>query len=664
MSKLSTAARRLVLGRPFRSDNLSHTLLPKRIALPVFASDALSSVAYAPEEIFRVLSVAGLSAYTMTPWIGLAVAAVMLIVIACNRQNVHAYPSGGGDYEVATTNLGPTAGLTVASALLVDYVLTVAVSMSAAMSNIGSAVPFVDQHKVWFAVAVILVLASLNLRGIRESGTAFAFPTYAFMIGMYLMLAWGFFQIFVLGEPLRAESADFEMHAENGDIVGFALLFLVARAFSSGSAALTGVEAISNGVPAFRKPKSRNAATTLLLLGVIAVTLFMGIIMLAKATGVQVADRPQEQLIGAPENYRQKTLVTQLADAVFHDMPIGLFLIAGVTALILVLAANTAFNGFPVLGSILAQDRFLPRQLHTRGDRLAFSNGILFLTFGAIAFVVVFQAHVTALIQLYIVGVFVAFTLSQLGMVRHWNRLLRNETDVAARSRMNRAKMINIIGFICTGTVLIIVVVTKFVTGAWIAILAMGALFAIMKLIHRHYASVSRELELRSAEAGDVVLPSRNHAIVLVSNLHLPTLRALAYARATRPDMLEAITVSVDDAETRELVHKWEGSDTSVPLKVIASPYREITRPVIDYVKRVGKESPRTVVTVFIPEYVVGHWWEQVLHNQSALRLKGRLLFEPNVMVTSVPWQLSSSERLKKLEPQSAPGDARRGFLD
>ena len=653
-----------MLGRPFRSDKLSHTLLPKRIALPVFASDALSSVAYAPEEIFRVLSVAGLSAYTMTPWIGLAVAAVMLIVIACNRQNVHAYPSGGGDYEVATTNLGPTAGLTVASALLVDYVLTVAVSMSAAMSNIGSAVPFVDQHKVWFAVAVILVLASLNLRGIRESGTAFAFPTYAFMIGMYLMLAWGFFQIFVLGEPLRAESADFEMHAENGDIVGFALLFLVARAFSSGSAALTGVEAISNGVPAFRKPKSRNAATTLLLLGVIAVTLFMGIIMLAKATGVQVADRPQEQLIGAPENYRQKTLVTQLADAVFHDMPIGLFLIAGVTALILVLAANTAFNGFPVLGSILAQDRFLPRQLHTRGDRLAFSNGILFLTFGAIAFVVVFQAQVTALIQLYIVGVFVAFTLSQMGMVRHWNRLLRNETDVAARSRMNRAKMINIIGFLCTGTVLIIVVVTKFVTGAWIAILAMGALFAIMKLIHRHYASVSRELELRSAEAGDVVLPSRNHAIVLVSNLHLPTLRALAYARATRPDMLEAITVSVDDAETRALVHKWERSDTSVPLKVIASPYREITRPVIDYVKRVGKESPRTVVTVFIPEYVVGHWWEQVLHNQSALRLKGRLLFEPNVMVTSVPWQLSSSERLKKLEPQSAPGDARRGFLE
>ncbi len=653
-----------MLGRPFRSDNLSHTLLPKRIALPVFASDALSSVAYAPEEIFLVLSVAGLSAYSMAPWIGVAVAAVMLIVIASYRQNVHAYPSGGGDYEVVTTNLGPTAGLTVASALLVDYVLTVAVSMSAAMSNIGSALPFVDHHKVWFAVAAILILASLNLRGIRESGTAFAIPTYAFMIGMFIMLAWGFFQIYALGESLRAESADFEMHSEHGDILGFALVFLVARAFSSGSAALTGVEAISNGVPAFRKPKSRNAATTLLLLGVIAITLFMGIIMLAKATGVQIAERPHEQFVGAPENYHQKTMVAQLADAVFHDFPVGLFLIAGVTALILVLAANTAFNGFPVLGSILAQDRYLPRQLHTRGDRLAFSNGILFLAFGAVAFVVAFQAQVTALIQLYIVGVFVSFTFSQIGMVRHWNRLLSNETDADARSRMNRSRMINTVGFLCTGTVLIIVVVTKFVAGAWIAILAMAALFAIMKLIHQHYASVSRELELRAAETEDVVLPSRNHAIVLVSNVHMPTLRALAYARATRPDMLEAVTVSVDDAETRTLVHKWEHSDISVPLKVIASPYREITRPVLDYVKRVGKDSPRTVVTVFIPEYVVGHWWEQVLHNQSALRLKSRLLFEPNVMVTSVPWQLSSSERLKKLQPQSAPGDARRGFLD
>lgn len=664
VSKLSTATRRLVIGRPFRSDKLAHTLLPKRIALPVFASDALSSVAYAPEEIFLVLSVAGLSAYSVAPWIGLAVAAVMLIVIASYRQNVHAYPSGGGDYEVVTTNLGHTAGLTVASALMVDYVLTVAVSTASAMSNIGSAVPFIADHKALFCVIAILVLASLNLRGIRESGTAFAIPTYAFMIGMYLMLAWGFIQIFVLGNPLRAESADFSLKSEHGDVMGFAMVFLLARAFSSGCAALTGVEAISNGVPAFQKPKSRNAATTLLMLGLIAVSLFMGIIVLAEKIGLKMADNV-DQLVGAPADYHQKTVVTQLAEAIFNGFPVGLYAIAGVTGLILVLAANTAFNGFPVLGSILAQDRYLPRQLHTRGDRLAFSNGILFLAFAAIAFVIAFNAEVTALIQLYIVGVFVSFTLSQIGMVRHWNRLLRTETDGAERRRMYRARIVNTIGFLCTGTVLLVVIVTKFLAGAWIAILAMGTLFVLMKMIHKHYDTVARELRADAGPDEDVVLPSRNHAVVLVSNVHLPTLRALAYARATRPDVLEAITVSVDDAETRELVRKWEDSDVSVALKVIASPYREITRPILDYVKRITTESTRTVVTVFIPEYVVGHWWEHILHNQSALRLKGRLLFIPNVMVTSVPWQLNSSERVKvTMTPGTAPGDTRRGIIE
>jgi amino acid transporter len=664
VSKLSTAARRLVLGQPFRSDKLSHTLLPKRIALPVFASDAMSSVAYAPEEIFLVLSVAGLSAYTMAPWIGVMVALVMLVVVASYRQNVHAYPSGGGDYEVVTTNLGPTAGLTVASALLVDYVLTVAVSMASAMSNIGSAVPFIAQHKVAFAVVAIVLLTAVNLRGIRESGTAFAIPTYAFIVGMFIMLIWGFFQIYVLGDHLQAESAKFDMHSEHGDVMGFAMVFLVARAFSSGCAALTGVEAISNGVPAFRKPKSKNAATTLALLGGIAVTLFIGMIVLAIETGAKVAERPDEQLVGAPADYHQKTLVAQLADTVFAGFPLGLWLITGVTALILVLAANTAFNGFPVLGSILAQDRYLPRQLHTRGDRLAFSNGILFLAAAAIAFVVAFNAEVTALIQLYIVGVFVSFTLSQIGMVRHWTRHLRTETDPRARRHMMRSRVINTIGFLATGAVLIVVLVTKFVAGAWIAILAMSSLFILMKAIHKHYDTVARELAEQEAEQGEVVLPSRNHAVVLVSKLHMPTLRALSYARATRPDVLEAITVNVDDSETRQLVHKWEDSDITVPLKVVASPYREVTRPVLDYVKRISKEAPRTVVTVFIPEYVVGHWWEQVLHNQSALRLKGRLLFMPNVMVTSVPWQLNSSERVLDLEAQNAPGDVRRGFLE
>ena len=664
VSKVSTAARRLLIGRPFRSDRLSHTLLPKRIALPVFASDALSSVAYAPEEVFLMLSVAGVAAYALTPWIGLAVAAVMLVVVASYRQNVHAYPSGGGDYEVVTTNLGDTAGLVVASALMVDYVLTVAVSTASAMSNIGSALPVVAHHKVSFCVAAILLVMALNLRGVRESGVAFAVPTYAFIIGILVMIGWGLFRIFVLGNPLRAESAGFQMHAAHGQIVGFALAFLVARSFSSGCAALTGVEAISNGVPAFQKPKSRNAATTLLMLGGIAVTLLMGIIVLAEQIGVKLVEDPATQLTGAPPNYEQKTLVTQLAETVFGSFHIGFLLIATVTALILVLAANTAFNGFPVLGSILAQHSYLPRQLHTRGDRLAFSNGILFLSAAALLAIIAFRGEVTALIQLYIVGVFISFTLSQIGMVRHWTRLLRTETDPRVRRKMMRSRVVNTVGLLSTGTVLLIVLVTKFLAGAWIALFAMSALFIIMKLIRKHYATVNRELAEQAAAQHDVVLPSRNHALVLVSKLHLPTLRALAYARATRPDSLEALTVSVDDGETRDLVRRWQDSDISVPLKVIASPYREITRPILDYVKRVSKESPRTVVTVFIPEYVVGHWWEQVLHNQSALRLKGRLLFMPNVMVTSVPWQLSSSERLNAFQPHAAPGDARRGIFD
>ncbi|MET8796568.1 APC family permease [Nocardia sp. NPDC004568] len=660
MSKLTTATKRLVLGRPFRSDSLGHTLLPKRIALPVFASDAMSSVAYAPEEIFLVLSVSGLAGYAYAPWLGFAVAVVLVIVVTSYRQNVHAYPSGGGDFEVVTTNLGPTAGLTVGSALLVDYVLTVAVSISSAASTIGSAIPFVATHKVLFAVAAIVLITAMNLRGVRESGRLFALLSYAFLFGMFTMLAWGLIRIFLLGDDVRAESSGFELRAEEEHLAGLGLLFLLARAFSSGCAALTGVEAISNGVPAFRKPKSRNAATTLLMLGAIAIVLLLGMIVLARQAHVVFAEHP-EQLVGAPEGYQQKTLIAQIAHAVFSGFTPGFYFVAVVTAVILVLAANTAFNGFPVLGSVLAQARFLPRQLHTRGDRLAFSNGILFLAIGAIAFVVAFDAEVTRLIQLYIIGVFVSFTLSQTGMLRHWSRLLSRETDPAERRRMMRSRAINALGLVATGAVLVIVLVTKFFAGAWIAIVTMAVIFVIMKMIHHHYNSVARELEEHD---WDGVLPSRTHSIVLVSKLHLPTRRALAYARAGRPDTLEAITVNVDEDDTRALVRDWERSDNPVPLKVIESPYREITKPVLEYVKRVRKDAPRDVVTVFIPEYVVGHWWEQVLHNQSALRLKGRLLFEPGVMVTSVPWQLSSSARARAAGEPAAPGAVRRGYGD
>jgi len=351
-------------------------------------------------------------------------------------------------------------------------------------------------------------------------------------------------------------------------------------------------------------------------------------------------------------------MVAQIAAAVFDTLPVGFYFVAGATALILVLAANTAFNGFPVLGSILAQDRYLPRQLHTRGDRLAFSNGIVFLAGGAILFVVAFQAQVTQLIQLYVVGVFISFTLSQTGMVRHWNRLLATERAADERRRMRRSQAINAFGLLMTASVLIVVLATKFLLGAWIAIVAMASLCLLMTAIRRHYDRVAAELVPRPS---DTVLPSRNHAIVLVSTMHLPTLRALAYARATRPDILEAVTVNVDEATTRRLVGEWERMELPVRLKVVESPYREITKPVLDYVKRVRSDNPRNVVTVFIPEYVVGHWWEQVLHNQSALRLKTRLLYEPGVMVTSVPWQLNSSAGLAD-RAESAPGAVRRGF--
>lgn len=664
MSKVSVATKRLLLGRPFRSDRLGHTLLPKRIALPVFASDAMSSVAYAPQEIFLVLSVAGISAYAFAPWVAVAVAIVMIVVVASYRQNVHAYPSGGGDYEVANANLGPNAGLTVASALLVDYMLTVSVSVAAAAENIGSAVPFVHDHKVLFCVGGIALLAAVNLRGIKESGTLLAIPTYAFIVGVLVMLIWGAVQIFLLGDPLEAETSQYGVIAEDPDMMGIAIVFLVARSFSSGCAALTGVEAISNGVPAFQKPKSRNAATTLLMLGSISIALLLGIVLLAQEIGAKYVLDPAKDLDGVPDAYQQKSILAQIAETVFHGFPPGFYFIAVVTALILLLAANTAFNGFPVLGSVLAQDRYLPRQLHTRGDRLAFSNGIVFLALAAITFIVAFGAELSSLIQLYIVGVFVSFTLSQTGMVKHWTRHLKTETDPDARSRMRRSRVINAIGMVMTGSVLVVVLITKFTAGAWMAILAMIALFVLMKMINRHYTAIEQELEFEEADLGDEVLPSRSHAVVLVSTLHLPTRRALRYARATRPDELEAITVNVDDRDTRILVSEWEESDVSVPLKVLASPYREITRPIISYIRRLRRESPRDVITVFIPEYVVGHWWEQILHNQSAFRLKTRLLFEPGVMVTSVPWQLNSSENRARRAEQKyyAPGSARRGL--
>ncbi|MET7712957.1 APC family permease [Streptomyces sp. NPDC005407] len=672
MSKLTDVPKRILIGRALRSDKLGETLLPKRIALPVFASDPLSSVAYAPGEVLLVLSIAGVSAYHFSPWIAVAVVVLMFTVVASYRQNVRAYPSGGGDYEVANTNLGPRAGLTVASALLVDYVLTVAVSIASGVENLGSAIPFVVEHKVPCAIAIIVLLTLMNLRGVRESGKLFAIPTYVFVAGVFIMIAWGAFRGIVLDDTMRAPTADLEIKPEHQGLAGFALIFLLLRAFSSGCAALTGVEAISNGVPAFRKPKSKNAATTLLLMGALAVTMFCGIIGLAMATDVRMAETPAHDLLrnGTPVggDYVQNPVISQVAAAVFGDGTFFFVLLAAATALVLFLAANTAYNGFPLLGSILAQDRYLPRQLHTRGDRLAFSNGIVLLAGAAILLVWLYGADSTKLIQLYIVGVFVSFTLSQTGMVRHWNRHLKTEKDPAKRRAMIRSRAINTFGAFFTGLVLVVVLATKFTHGAWVALLGMVIFYGTMSAIRKHYDRVSEEIAAEEERPDDYVRPSRVHSIVLVSKIHKPTLRALAYAKLMRSDKLEAVSISVDPAETKALKEEWERRGINVPLKILDSPYREITRPVIDYVKGLRRESPRDVVSVIIPEYVVGHWYEHLLHNQSALRLKGRLLFTPGVMVTSVPYQLVSSEaakkRARKRQEWNAPGSVRRGPVD
>jgi amino acid transporter len=664
---LTDSAKRLLLGRKLRSTQLAETLLPKRIALPVFASDPLSSVAYSPDEIFLMLSLAGVTAYTFSWKVAIIIAIVMLAVVASYRQNVQAYQSGGGDYEVSTTNLGATAGLGVASALLVDYILTVAVSIASAAQYAATAIEPFEGHQVSLAVGAVIFLAAMNLRGVRESGTAFAIPAYLFMFAILGMAAVGFGR-YLFGELPDADTSQFQLLPEAGyeeGLTGIAGAFLLLRAFASGCATLTGVEAISNGVPAFRKPKGRNAATTLLVLGIVAVAMAMSVVTLANITNVRVAEDPATHLLGPDgepvgEGYHQDPVMTQIADAVFSDFAVGFYFVAAATGIILVLAANTAFNGFPVLGSILARDGFLPRQLDTRGDRLAFSNGIIALAGLAIGLIIAFDAEVTRLIQLYIVGVFVSFTTSQTGMVRHWNRLLRTETDPQARRRMQRSRMINGFGLTVTGTVLVVVLITKFTHGAWIAILAMALIYLLMLRIRRHYDRVSEELV---AEQTDSALPSRVHAMVLVSKMHKPTLRALAYARASRPSTLEAVTVELDRATTQALVDEWDSQRLPVPLKVLGSPYREVTRPIVDYVKSIRRKSPRDLVTVFVPEYVVGHWWEQALHNQSALRLKTRLRLMPGVMVTSVPYQLRSSEAALRRSKRSehAPGEIRRG---
>jgi amino acid transporter len=636
MTRPITSVKRLLFGRPLRSTQLQETLLPKTLALPVFCSDPISSVAYATEEIVLVLAAGGAAYLSMAKWVAVAVTALLIIVVLSYRQTCYAYPNGGGAFAVSLDNFGPKPALIAASALLVDYVMTVAVSIVSGVVAITSAAPSLRHHAVLLSVFFVTLLVVANLRGVRESGKAFAVPTYTFIALTMLMFIVAIVRA-ASGHLPQAETAGQTLH-RTVQVGGLATLLLALRAFASGCTALTGVEAISNGVPSFRRPKARNAAATLSIMGALAVSMFVGITVLALHLHAHA------QPDGNP------SVISQIAAAVYGRHAVLYYLYQAATAGILILAANTAFNGFPVLASILAQNRYLPRQLHNRGDKLVFSNGIILLGGLAVALVVGFDANIDRLIQLYIIGVFTSFTLSQAGMVKHWNTLL---PDVAGRDarRMRTSRVINLVGTVSTAVVLVVVLYTKVVHGAWIAILAMAFLFIMMRGIRKHYDSVSAELDIDAVEPP--MLPSRNHAVVLVSRLHLPTLRALSYARATRPSTLTAVTINLDDDDTARLVEQWKAHDIPVELVVLDSPYREITRPLLRYIRDLHRRSPRDLVTVFIPEYVVGRWWEQLLHNQSALRLKARLLFEPGVMVTSVPWQLQSTVTAHKIDPVS-----------
>ncbi|WP_229756277.1 APC family permease [Cnuibacter physcomitrellae] len=648
------SAKRWLIGDPLPSDKLEGQLLSKRLALPIFASDALSSVAYAPQELLMILLVGGLAFLSFAPWVAAAVVLLLVVVMLSYRQLVKAYPSGGGDYEVAHRNLGEKAGLIVASALLVDYVLTVAVSVASGVDNIISALPFLNPWRVELAIGFVVLLMAVNLRGVRESSKAFAIPTYVFIASVALMIVVGLARV-ALGDAPVAESAQFGVQAEN--IGQAAVILLLLRAFSSGCSALTGVEAVSNGVPAFRTPKVRNAQATLVAMGSIAIFLFAGLTAVALIANVHYAEDACH-LIGFADcaTTPQRSLMAQVAAAVFGNNSVLFFIIQAATAAVLLLAANTAFNGFPLLGSVLAKDSYAPKALLTRGDRLVFSNGMIILAAAASLILLVYQANLTQLIQLYIIGVFVSFTLGQTGMVKHWLRMLREGcTD---RSAVIRGLVINAVGAVFTATVLIVVTITKFTHGAWLVFAIMPVLWFLMLGVNRYYRDVTKEVEVDPTTTFGA---SGDHAIVLVGKMQKPVLKALDYAIAARHDSIEAVHMAVDDEQTAQLESDWRSMNIDVPLNIIESPYRDVADPLCSYIAKHRAEHGSEVVTVYTPIYIVGHWWETFLHNHKARRIRKKLMLVHGVTVALVPWLLDSSEVLYGRRSRPLPGQERRG---
>jgi amino acid transporter len=647
--------KRWLIGEPLSSEKLEGQLLPKHLALPIFASDALSSVAYAPEQLLLILTLGGLAFLSFAPWVAAAVVLLLIVVVTSYRQLIKAYPSGGGDYEVAHKNLGEKAGLIVASALLVDYILTVTVSIASGVDNIISAFPMLNGVRVEMAVFFIIVLAAINLRGVSESSKTFALPTYLFIASIAVMVVTALIRA-ALGETPIASSAAYTVKPETLTQVGFVLLLL--RAFASGCSALTGVEAIANGVQAFRHPKIKNAQRTLVLMGGIAIVLFIGITAVALLSKVHYAEAPCD-LVGWAQcaSQPQPSVIAQIAAATFPGAGRFMFyIIQAATALVLLLAANTAFNGFPLLGSVLARDAYAPKSLQTRGDRLVYSNGVLLLSLAAIILEVIFEADVTRLIQLYIIGVFISFTLGQTGMVVHWTRMLREGCD--NRGQVIRSRMINATGAIFTAVVLVVVTITKFTHGAWLVFVIMPVLYLLMLGVNRYYRGVERDI---TVDATTTFGATGDHAIVLVGGMRKPTLKALDYAIAARHASIEAVHINIDDEATALLEKQWVDQNIKVELRVVDSPYRDISMPLIKYIKTRRVEFGSEVITVYTPLYIVGHWWEHLLHNHKARRIRQKLALCHGVTIALVPWLLDSSKKLYSRPARPFPGQSRRG---
>ncbi len=606
--------KRFLVGRPLETAAQQHQRLRKIVALAVFASDAISSNAYATEAIMLVLMTAGAGALALSIPIAGAITVLLLIVGFSYRQTIHAYPNGGGAYIVARANLGELAGLTAAAALLIDYVLTVAVSVAAGVFAITSLAatwgyPNLSDYRVEIALGCIALITIVNLRGVKESGAIFAVPTYLFIVSMLLCIAIGIARLTWLGTPPHAPAVELPPPSAS---IG---IFLLLQAFSAGCTALTGVEAISNGVTAFKPPESENASRTLLAMVAILGTIFLGITFLAYAYGVV----PREA----------ESVVSQIA-----RLTVGAggfyFVIQVATALILVLAANTSYADFPRLASLLARDRFLPRQFASRGDRLVFSNGILFLGLVAALLIIVFDAREQAMLPLYAIGVFISFTLSQSGMVQHWLR--------TRAPGWRRSVVINAIGAVLTAIVFLVIITTRFTHGAWAVLVAIPLLVGMFLLIHRHYADLAAQLSL--ADAMPVRPVQRHTVLVLISGVHRGVIPALAYAKSLAPDNTIALYVELDPDESAKVREKWARWGGDIPLTILPSPYRSLVRPILRYIDEVAHRYDDDVLTVILPEFIPSKWWQHLLHNQTALLLKTALLFHKGVVLTSVPYHL------------------------